>query len=229
MRRERNFKSDDPVDGGNSVTTGKATPQVCVVDADAESCAMISQVLVFAQIAVSTFGSAEAFLALNGAASAADCVISEMVLPGLDGVQLQDFTRAWAYRPAFIFVGASPPVAMVVAAVKAGAMDVLLKPLDPVLLLRRVRECLATAGPRRAEANCRSEARSRLARLTLRERDVLDLLLQGRSNKQIAAALGVSSKTVELHRSQVMRKAGAPSLADLFQLVIASLDTPPRA
>lgn len=212
----------------SAAATRIAPPPVCVVDADAASCAFISQALMSAQIAVSTFDSAEAFLALSGPASAAGCVVSELTLPGLDGVQLQDLTGAWSYPPAFIFVGASPPVAMVVAAVKAGAIDVLVKPLDPVLLLRRVRECLATAGARRAEAQHRAEARSRLARLTLREQDVLNLLLQGRSNKQIAAALGVTSKTVESHRGQVMRKADIANLADLFRLVIASLDSPPR-
>lgn len=152
------------------------------------------------------------------AAESANCIVTDIMMGDMDGFAFADRIRSQDPAVAIIFMTAWPTTANAVDAVRRhGGLDYLEKPLDENRLLVSVREGVRWSTRRR-------EALNRTARLTRREREVLDLLVLGQSNKMIAAQLGVSPKTIEDHRASISTKTGANGLAQLIALVRPSWD-----
>jgi FixJ family two-component response regulator len=143
------------------------------------------------------------------------CVVADLAMPGLNGLQLQKALAASRKSPPVVFISGFATVSSSVEAMKNGAVDFLTKPVDDVDLLRAVRSAIARDRSVRAELDARNDFEKRLATLTPREREVLEHVVSGQLNKQIAGNLGTVEKTVKVHRARVMEKMGAHSVAEL--------------
>ena len=146
------------------------------------------------------------------------CLVLDIRMPGLGGLELQEELIARGSTLPIIFITGHGDVPMAVEAMQKGAVDFIQKPFRDQDLLDRVREALLTDKERRKEQEKHAEVEKRLARLTNREREVFDLVVTGKPNKVIAYELGVSQRTVEIHRARVMEKMQAKSLADLVKM-----------
>ncbi|MBJ2150827.1 CheR family methyltransferase [Paracoccus sp. IB05] len=168
-----------------------------------------------------TWASAEAFLA-GSRPVRGDCLIVDGLLPGQGGVALLETLRRLNIDiPAIILTGHGD-AAMAVAAMKAGASDLIEKPASAKDLLSSVARAIAGSPGDQAKSEARRAAQAIFASLTLREHDVLALVLEGAANKNIAAKLGINQRTVENHRAAVMRKTGASSLPSLVRLALVA-------
>jgi RNA polymerase sigma factor (sigma-70 family) len=173
---------------------------------------------------VALFDSAEAFLQGYDPAQPG-CLVVDVRMPGMSGLELQEKLTELHYSIPVIFITGHGDVPMAVQAVKHGAADFLEKPFNDKELLQIVQRCLEQDQQQRARQQQVDSTQSRLASLTPREREVMQLVVAGKLNKQIADQLNISIKTVEAHRAKVMEKAGAHSLAELVQIVLASRDS----
>jgi FixJ family two-component response regulator len=153
-------------------------------------------------------------LEATGRAEAA-CLVLDLAMPGQDGLQLQQRLLERAPELPVVFLTGRGDIAATVRAMKRGATDFLTKPVEDEVLLAAVDEALAEAGRRRDRLRRTATMTDRLALLTARERQVLDRVLEGRLNKQIAGELGTTEKTVKFHRGNAMRKMGVRSVAEL--------------
>jgi two-component system response regulator FixJ len=150
------------------------------------------------------------------------CLLLDVRMPGMSGLELQqELNRRGATLPV-IFITGHGDVPMAVAAMQYGAFDFLQKPFRDQDLLDRVQRAMARDAESRSRLAARAEIRSRLATLTPRELEVMDLVTSGKANKVVGADLGVSQRTVEIHRAHVMEKMGAGSLAELVRMVLDS-------
>jgi FixJ family two-component response regulator len=166
-------------------------------------------------------GSAEEFLA-GYDDEQPGCIVLDVRMPGMSGPELQDeLNRRGALIP-IIFVTGHGDVPMAVEAMRHGAVDFLQKPFSDKDLLNRIQLALAADRRNRESIGAKEEIRARIAALTPRERQVLDLVTQGKSNKVIAGDLGASQRTVEIHRAHVMEKMGAASLAQLVRMTMVA-------
>jgi FixJ family two-component response regulator len=168
-------------------------------------------------VRVSASTSAEAVLAAMGP-EAAGCLLVDVRMSGTDGLDLQAQLAARGVALPVVFVTGYGDVATARRAFRAGAADFLEKPLDPDALLATVERAMAEDRRRRDADAATLDCADRLTRLTAREYEVLDLVCTGRRNREIAAALGVSARTVEVHRARAMEKLEARGLADLLRL-----------
>jgi RNA polymerase sigma factor (sigma-70 family) len=195
-------------------------PKVFVVDDDAAVRDSLSLLLETAGLQAETYASAEAFLgALRTDWSG--CVVLDVRMPGMAGPALQtELSRRGVQLP-IIFLTAHGDIPTSVQAMKAGAVDFLTKPVNGALLLERVHAALARNNHERKREAGRRTLRARLALLTVREREILALAVAGQPNKEIARHLGISYRTVEVHRSRILLKAGATSLIELARLAAA--------
>jgi FixJ family two-component response regulator len=141
----------------------------------------------------------------------------DVSMPGLDGLQLQQALGDRGSDLAVVFLTGHGDIPKSVRAMKAGASDFLTKPVEEAALLGAVRQALERSRAARAERDAFAGLRARLESLTSREREVLEGVVAGRLNKQIAGDLGIAVKTVKVHRGRVMEKMGAGSLAELVQ------------
>jgi len=146
------------------------------------------------------------------------CVVLEMVLPDMSGLAVQRLLSEKGGRQPIIFVSTSDSIPDAVKALKAGAMEFLTKPCDPALLVQAVRDALEQDGHQRLLRKQQRLELSRIEALTDREREVLGYVASGWLNKEIAAEVGISERTVKFHRANLMDKVGAGSLADLVRL-----------
>jgi FixJ family two-component response regulator len=146
------------------------------------------------------------------------CLVLDIRMPGLGGLELQEELLRRGNTLPIIFITGHGDVPMAVEAMQKGAVDFIQKPFRDQELLDRVHEALKTDHERRAEQEKHVEVETRLSRLTNREREVFDLVVTGKPNKVIAYELGVSQRTVEIHRARVMEKMQARSLADLVKM-----------
>jgi RNA polymerase sigma factor (sigma-70 family) len=195
-------------------------PLVYVVDDDDALCDSLRWLLESAGYRVSTHSSAECFLR-SFKPGFAVCIVLDVRMPGLSGLELQqDLIRRAATLP-IIFVTGHGDVPMAVDAVKNGAFHFLEKPFKDEQLLRLIDSAArqAVPAPEQAQRLC---AAARLATLTQREREVMDLVVQGRKNKQIADDLRISIKTVEAHRARAMEKMDVSSVAELVRATMAA-------
>ncbi|MGI9248784.1 MAG: response regulator transcription factor [Woeseiaceae bacterium] len=146
------------------------------------------------------------------------CLVLDIRMPGLGGLELQEELIKRGNTLPIIFITGHGDVPMAVEAMQKGAVDFIQKPFRDQELLDRIREALATDEERREAQQHHAEVAGRLGRLTNREREVFDLVVTGKPNKVIAYELGVSQRTVEIHRARVMEKMQARSLADLVKM-----------
>lgn len=194
-------------------------PTVFVVDDDPAMRDSLRWLLESVGLQVRTYGTAADFLADRDPA-APGCLILDVRMPGMSGLDLQgELAREGASIPTIVITGHAE-VAMAVRAVKAGAIDFIEKPFSDQLLLDRVRQAIEIDRTERAARGRREDARRRVALLTVREREVMLLVVAGRANKEVAAALHLSPKTVEVHRARVMEKMQVDSLAELIRVAI---------
>jgi two-component system, LuxR family, response regulator FixJ len=194
-----------------------AEPTVYVVDDDPAMRSSLRWLIESVGLIVRTCASAQEFL-LMYQPSDPGCLVLDVRMPGMSGLDLQaELTARRIYIPILIITGYAE-VPLAVRAMKAGAFDFIEKPFSDQTLLDRIRAAIARDGVLRRRRASRQEVQKRLRLLTARERDVLKGVVMGKSNKQIAAELRLSPKTVEVHRSRVMEKLKADSLADLIRL-----------
>lgn len=188
--------------------------RVYVVDDDAQVRDALLRLLQSAGHAVQGFASAAQCLdGLQPGEPA--CLVLDLAMPGLDGLQLQQLLQQRAPDLPVVFLTGRGDIAASVKAMKRGATDFLTKPVDDELLLDAVAEALAEAGRRRGLLQRTTSLAQRLDTLTARERQVLERVLAGRLNKQIAGELGTSEKTIKFHRGNLMHKMGVRSVAEL--------------
>jgi FixJ family two-component response regulator len=193
-------------------------PQGCVtvVDDDALVLKSLGRLLEARGFAVQTYSSAQEFLE-RSERGVPGCIVMDLSMPGLNGLELQAaLTEARDSRPV-VFISGRGSVPSSVEAMKAGAMDFLTKPLDEEKLIGAVQAALQkdrAAQEKRAE---HASVVARVATLTLRERQVLSRVVDGKLNKQIAAELGTAEKTIKVHRARMMRKMQVDSLAELVR------------
>jgi two-component system response regulator FixJ len=195
--------------------------QVHVVDDDAGVRESLGFLLEAAGFAVRTYESAAAFLTVASDLDAG-CVLTDVRMPGMDGLALQRQIAALNGSLAVVVMTGHADVPIAVEALKAGARDFLEKPFDDSRLLDVVREALAVSQQAQQQQRATADVAARLASLTPREREVLQRLVEGQPNKTIAYDLGTSPRTVEVQRARVMEKMGARSLAELVRMVLAA-------
>jgi FixJ family two-component response regulator len=192
---------------------------VYVVDDDAELRDYLRWVLEPTGFEVRTFENAQAFLDAYDAGRPG-CLITDLRMPGLSGLDLQAELAARQIHLPLIMMSAFAEVSSAVRAMREGAVDFLEKPFDAQHLLERVRAAVeADRSDRRAAAE-RADIAAGFAKLTPRQRSVLEGLTAGKPSKIIAAELGVSPRTVDVHRFRLMHQLGAQSLPDLFRRVL---------
>lgn len=194
-------------------------PTVFIVDDDQAVARSLAWLIGSVRLKVETFASAQAFLdGYDGAKSG--CLVLDVRMPGLSGLELQERLAAQRIRVPIIFITGHGDVQMAVRAVQAGAFDFVEKPFNDQDLLDRIQKAIALDAVLREKAAQRAQLRALFASLTPREREVLDRVVEGMSNKAIANSLGLSAKTVEVHRAKVMDKMHARSVSDLVKLSI---------
>jgi FixJ family two-component response regulator len=169
---------------------------------------------------VAAHDSAESFL-LSLNPQMTGCIVLDVRMPGMSGLELfEELGRRHCALPV-VFITGHGDVPMAVSALKKGAVDFIEKPFGERDMLRLIEQCLALERESRDKRMLEADTARRLDHLTQREREVLDLIIVGKLNKQIADVLGISIKTVEVHRARVMEKMGAHSLAELVQHVVS--------
>lgn len=200
-----------------------AEPPVFIVDDDPAVRDSLAVLLKASGFGVETFDSATQFLASGGAARRG-CLIADIRMPDMDGLALQEELGRRGAALSVVVVTGHGDVPLAVRAMKAGAVDFLEKPFDDETLLLSVRRASREASSVESRIAARQDAKTRLAELTRREREVLDLVVAGRANKIIAFELKISPRTVELHRARVMDKMNARTVADLVRTALLTSD-----
>jgi FixJ family two-component response regulator len=196
---------------------GEACPIVFVVDDDASVREAVESLLRSVGLAVRCFGSASEFLD-EAPLDALACLVLDVRLPGTSGLDLQrELTERHPDLP-IIFISGHGDIRMSVRAIKAGAIEFLPKPFHDQDLLDAVQQALERARATRQSRDELLELNGRFGALTPRERQVLELVVTGMLNKQIASALGIREVTVKIHRRQVMHKTAAQSVAELVRM-----------
>ncbi len=195
----------------------RSRPLVWVVDDDPGVRRALDRLFRATALEVETFASgAEVHERLRHARPR--CLVLDLALPGQDGLHIHRALREQGEAIPVVFITGDGDVRSSVAAMKAGAIDFLQKPLDTDALLRAVMRGLAQEAEWRWARARSDQARQRIATLTRREREVLFQAASGKPNKAIAAELGASEKTIKIHRGRMMRKLGATSVVDLVHL-----------
>ena len=153
------------------------------------------------------------------------CIIADIRMPGMDGLELQAHLTMINCQLPLIFITGHGTVPMAVEAIKNGALDYLRKPVDEMQLLQKVKEGFVTDSINNQKRQRSLQHQSRLNSLTKRELEVLELVVAGASNKVIASGLGISHRTVEVHRAKVMLKLGAKTLPQLVKSYLTMLES----
>jgi RNA polymerase sigma factor (sigma-70 family) len=192
---------------------------ITVIDDEEYWRSTIQHTLEVAGFDVKLYESAEQFL--QGYHSMGGCLVLDLELPGMSGLELQESLAENSIQPSIVFVSSEANVNASVRAMRAGAVDFLQKPFKDVELLARVQEAIDRDHFLCQQHAMVSHLNDRIGSLTRREREVLDLVLEGLTNKEIANQLGLSHRTVELHRSRVMSKMKAQSIVDLVKMTSA--------
>ena len=203
----------------------KAKSYVYVVDDDPGMRNSMRMVIESASLPVKLYESADAFLD-EYRATDAGVLLLDLQMPGMHGVELLRQLRSRGMRLPVVVVTGTGTVGIAVETMKLGVVDFLEKPVDHHTLLSKVEQALAADAANRVEASEVNAIRQRLAQLTDRERELLDLIVAGNSNKQIEAKLGISIKTVANHRAHLMTKAGAVNTADLVRMTMVAAAHP---
>jgi FixJ family two-component response regulator len=187
---------------------------VFVIDHDPAARRSMELLLHHAGLTAHTFRSQEEFLDQYDNTQVA-CLVSELPKDGMKA--LQTLRTACQAMP-IIILTSDADIPTVVAAMRHGVLDFLQKPMDPALLLKTIKDALQMDRERRLREEGIAQIAGRFCQITAREREILDLLITGKSNKQIAAQVGIALKTVQHHRANLMSKTGALNVADLVRL-----------
>jgi FixJ family two-component response regulator len=194
------------------------SPTVFVVDDDAPVRKGLARLLKSAGYHAECFASADEFLSYWKITPVPGCLLLDIQMPGLDGIQLQRSLLASGQFIPIIFITGHGDIPSSVKAMKAGAVDFFPKPFNAEALLRAVHEALQRGDRERAARDEREAVSTRFNTLTPREREVMALVVRGMLNKQIAFELGASEKTIKIHRGRVMEKMQVQSIADLVRV-----------
>ena len=192
---------------------------VIVVDDDDAVRASLRLLLKSVGLEVQTYASASEFLSSYNAQQPG-CLVLDVRMPGLSGMELQEQLNLQGAIIPVIFVTGHGDVPMAVEAMQHGAFDFLQKPFRDQELLDRIQRALVRDRENRVQLLQKDQIRTRLGSLTPREREVLQLMTRGRPNKLMAADLGLSQRTIEIHRARVMEKMHASSLAQLVRMTL---------
>jgi two-component system, LuxR family, response regulator FixJ len=171
-----------------------------------------------------TFPTAQAFLDRYDP-TRPGCLVLDIRMPGMSGLELMEWLEKEESALPVIIITAHADVPMAVQGMKRGALDVIEKPFNDQVLLDHIHEAFRKNEAVRSRRKLRAEVAQRMDRLTPRERQVLDALLEGRENKELAARLGISPKTLGIHRARILEKMKAKTLADLVRMVLNSRAT----
>ena len=202
----------------NDTTTKAAT--VFVVDDDPSMRDSMRWLIESVGLNVEAFANADAFME-QFAGDVPGCLVLDVRMPGTSGMELLDSLKNRGVQLPIIMISGHGDVPMAVQALKRGAMDFLEKPFRDQELLEQIAKAIETDQARRKKAESIAGIRTRLEKLTPREREVMELVVAGYANKQVAAKLGLSEKTIEVHRSRVMSKMRAKTLPCLVKMAIA--------
>ena len=198
------------------MTAGNYT--VFIIDDDAAVCHSLMLMIEQEGISVQVFDSAEAFLKQYDPDSKG-CIVADINMPGMNGLQLQEILNNRGGVLPVIFLTGYGTIPQSVKAIKAGALDFLTKPVTRAKLVAGIRSAFSECEKQQLTDKHHRKAKNFLSKLTEREKEVIVLVVQGLSNKEIATSLGISHRTVEIHRSHIMHKSGATSLLELVQIV----------
>ena len=198
--------------------TAPDQPWVIVVDDDAAVRIALQHLLTAAGFRATMLSSAAALLE-DPRLHLPCCVVLDLQMPGTSGLELQATLEGTALDVPIVFLTAHGSVAAGVRAMKRGAVDFLEKPVDPQVLIDAVRRALARGADTRERRKRAAAIRARLDTPSPREREVLDRLVKGRTNRQIAGELAITERTVKFHREHVMDKMRAGSMAELARMV----------
>lgn len=206
----------------------ESEPTVFIVDDDSAVLKGLRLLVKSLRLHVETYLSAQEFLDSYDPARPG-CLVLDVRMPGISGLELQEKLRQRNINIPVIIMTGYGEVAVAVEAMKKDAMEFLEKPISGQVLFDRIQKAIAKDARIRQEQAAQKTITSRLELLTSRERQVMDLVIAGKLNKVIARELGISQKTVEFHRSNIMKKMKVESLAELVRLVIESgrIDIPP--
>jgi two-component system, chemotaxis family, CheB/CheR fusion protein len=210
-----------PAANAIAATVRPGSPVIYVVDDDDQLRAAVRSVLEDAGRAVEDYATCEAFLAAYCPGGDA-CVLVDAYLPGMSGLELLQRLRSAGHQLPAIMITGDSDVPMAVQAMKAGACDFIEKPIGRSELLGCIDRALEQSRDANAVVTWRASAAEHVASLTLREREIMNLVLAGHPSKNIAADLAISQRTVENHRASVMKKTGAKSLPALARLALAA-------
>ncbi len=200
------------------MSAGGLAQTVFIVDDDAAVRHSLALLVRSVGFPVAEFASADEFLQ-QGAYHGPGCLVTDIRMPGTSGLELQEILRSRGSRLPVVFITGHGDVAMAVRAMRAGAVDFIEKPFRDQELLDRINQALALDREQAQARDEESQLRARFTTLTPREAEVLRRIAAGQANKVIAMELGLSERTVEIHRAKVMTKTGARSLAELVQMV----------
>ena len=191
---------------------------VHIVDDDASFRTAIERRLRLAGYEVATYPSAQHLLDCMPSESELSCILLDVRIPGLSGPELQARLSEIGSTVPIVFLTGYADVPTTVQAIKAGADDFLIKPISSEDLLGAIERALAHHQAVRSQRGKLDVARSYIAKLTPREREVFDLVIRGKTNKQVANVLGATERTIKAHRHRVMEKMQVQSLAELVSL-----------
>jgi len=192
---------------------------VHVIDDDAAVLGSVRFLLTIEGFEAITYSSAEEFLEAIKPGDAG-IVVTDVRLPGLNGVQLVEVLKRRGLNLPAIVVTAYADVALAVSAMKQGAVDLLEKPFDPSALIEKIRQASVGVSEQEESVASAQAVRKSLSSLSAREKGVLQELIRGKTNKAIAAELGISQRTVEVHRANIMKKTEAGSLSALVRMAL---------
>jgi len=193
-------------------------PAIYVVDDDASVREALSNLFESVGLRAAVFDSTEAFLEV-ARPDVPSCLVLDVRLPGVGGLEFQEHLHRRRVRIPIVFITAHGDIPMTARAIKGGAIEFLAKPFQKDDLLAAVYQALDRDRALRIEERALAALRARFETLTLREREVMQLVAGGMANKEVAARLGVAEITIKVHRGQVMRKMNAGSLAELVRMV----------
>lgn len=194
-----------------------ASPVVFLVDDDPSVLKALDRLLTLKGFEVRPFATPDAFLKGHDA-QVPGCIVLDVAMPETTGLELQRaLTSSRSIQPV-IFISGNSDIPTSVSAMKGGAFDFLTKPVASEILLAAIRKAIAKDGVARRQRSSQDKMRALVSGLTRRERDVFDLVVIGKLNKQIAADLGIAEKTVKVHRARMMGKMGVRTLAELVQV-----------
>lgn len=195
----------------------KAEPTVFVVDDDEPVRDAIAMLLDTIDLSYETFASARDFLDTY-TPDRTGCLVLDIRMPGISGLELQEHLQRMNAPVPIVFITGHGDIPMAVEAMKRGAVDFIRKPFRDQELLDRVQDALSQDDDQRAAWENLERIRGNVASLTPREHEVFERVASGQANKVVAIELGISERTVEIHRSQVMQKTRARTLADLVRM-----------